>query len=144
MDHKEDWAPKNWCFQIVVLEKTLESTLDYKQIKPVNPKGNKSWIFIRRINAEAAILWPPDVKILLIGKQPTAWEKKANGEGGNRGWDSWIVSLKQWSQHEQTLRDSEKQLSLECCSPCDCRVRHYWATEQQQWTTIFRNVDSTQ
>ena len=68
MDHKEGWVPKNWCFQIVVLKKTLESPSDSKEIKPVNPKGNQSWIFIGRTDAEAPVLWPPDVKSLLTGK----------------------------------------------------------------------------
>ena len=74
LDHKEGLALKNWCFQIVVLEKTLESPLDNKEIKPVNPKGNQPWIFIRRtdVEAETPILWPPDVKNWLIGKDPDA------------------------------------------------------------------------
>ena len=68
--HKEDWASKPWCFQTVMLEKTLESSLDYKEIKPVNPKGNQPWIFIARTDAEAEapVLWPPDAQSLLIGK----------------------------------------------------------------------------
>ena len=72
LDHKESWVLKNWCFWTVVLEKTLESPLDCKEIKPVNPKGNQSWIFIGRTDAEAEAptLWPPDVKSLLIGKTP--------------------------------------------------------------------------
>ena len=68
LDHKEGWALKNWCFQTVVLEKTLESPLDWKEIQPVSLKGNQSWIFIGRIEAEATILWPPDVKSRLIEK----------------------------------------------------------------------------
>ena len=76
LDHKEGWAPKNWCFQTVVLENTLKSPLDSKEIKPVNPKGNQSCIFIGRTDAEAKalILWPPDVnsdsleKTLMLGK----------------------------------------------------------------------------
>ena len=86
MDDKEGWALKNWCFQIVVLEKTLESPLDSK-IKAVNPKGNQSWIFIGRTDAkaEAPILWPPDVKNWLIEKDPDAgkdwsWEEKVMTE----------------------------------------------------------------
>ena len=76
------------CFQIVVLENTLESPLDCKEIKPVNPKGNQSWIFIAWTGAEAPIFWPPDVKSQLIGKY-WCWERlKAIGEGGTRGWDS--------------------------------------------------------
>ena len=74
LDYKEGWALKNWCFWIVVLEKTLESSLDYKEIQPVYPKGNQSWIFIGRTDAEAEtpILWPPDVKSWLIWKDPDA------------------------------------------------------------------------
>ena len=68
LGHKEGWVPKNWCFWTVVLEKTLESPLDIKEIQSINPKGNQPWIFIRRTEAEAPILWPPDVKIWLIGK----------------------------------------------------------------------------
>ena len=72
LDHEEGWVPKNWCFWTVVLEKTLESPLDYKEIQPVHPKGNQSWIFIGRTDAEAPILWPPDVKNWLIRKVPDA------------------------------------------------------------------------
>ena len=74
LDHKEGWVPKNQCFQIVGLKKTVESPLDNKEIKPVNPKGNQPWLFIGRIDAEAEdpILWPPDAKSGLIGKDPDA------------------------------------------------------------------------
>ena len=74
LDHKEGWVPKNWCFQTVVLEKTHESPLDSKEIKSVNYKGNQSWIFTGRADAEveAPILWLPDVKSWLIGKDPDA------------------------------------------------------------------------
>ena len=74
LDRKEGWGTKNQGFWILVLEKTLESSLDYKEIKPVNPKGNQPWIFIGRTDAEAEapILWPPDVKSWLIGKDPDA------------------------------------------------------------------------
>ena len=70
LDHKESWAPKNWCFWIVVLKKNLESSLDCKEIKPVNPKGNQSWIFIGSTDADALILWPPDAKNWLTGQDP--------------------------------------------------------------------------
>ena len=72
LNHKEGWAPKNWCFQTVMLEKTRESPLDSKEIKAVNPKGYELWIFIRRTDAEAKapILWPPDMKSQLTGKDP--------------------------------------------------------------------------
>jgi len=84
VDHKKGWAPKNWCFWTVVLEKTLESPLYCKEIKPVNPKGNQSWIFIGRTDAEAegSILWPPDVKKWLTGKDPNAgkyWGQEKKG-----------------------------------------------------------------
>ena len=72
LDYKGSWAPKNWCFWTVVLEKTLESPLDCREIKPVSHKGNQSWIFIGRTDIEAAILWPPDVKNWLFGKDPDA------------------------------------------------------------------------
>ena len=72
LGHIEGWALKNWCFWTVVLEKTLDSPLDCKEIKPVNPKGNQSWIFIGRTDAEAPVIWPPDVKSWLIRKNPDA------------------------------------------------------------------------
>ena len=93
LDRKESWAPKNWCFWTVVLEKTLESPLDCMEIKPVNPKGNQSWIFIGRTDAEAEapIRWPPDAKNWLIGKDPDSrkhWrqEEKGTTEDEMVGW----------------------------------------------------------
>ena len=80
--HKGGWVLKNWCFQTVVQEKTLESPLDSKQIQPVHPKGNQPWVFIWRTDAEAPILWPPDAKNWLIGKDPDAgkgWKWKEKG-----------------------------------------------------------------
>ena len=82
LDCEEGWVPKNWYFWIVVLEKTLESPLDGKEIQPVHPKGNQSWIFIGRTDAETPILWPPDAKNWLIGKDPHAgkdWRKEKRG-----------------------------------------------------------------
>ena len=79
LDHKEGWAPKDWGFQVVVLEKSLETPLNSREIKPVNPKGNQLWIFIRRTDAKALILWPPDTKSQLIGIDPDAekdWRQK--------------------------------------------------------------------
>ena len=99
LDHKERWAPKNWCFWTVVLEEILESPLDCK-IKPVNPKGYQSWIFIGRTDAEAEtpILWPPDVKNWLIRKDPEAgkdWgqEEKGTTEEEMVGWHHWLDGL---------------------------------------------------
>ena len=82
MDHKEGWAPKNWCFWIVVLEKTLEGPLEHKKIKPVNPKGDPPWIFIGRTDAKAAILWPPDAKSWLTGKDADAGKDWGQEEKG--------------------------------------------------------------
>ena len=82
LDYKKSWMPKNWCFWAVVLEKTLESPLDWKEIQPVYPKGNQSWIFIGRTDAEAPILWPPDVMNWLIWKDPDAgndWRQEEKG-----------------------------------------------------------------
>ena len=96
LDYKESWALKNWCFWTMVLEKTLESPLDCKEIKLVSLKGTPPWIVIGRTDAEAEalILWPPDVKNWLTWKGPGKdWERfKAGGEGDNRGWDSWMAS----------------------------------------------------
>jgi len=90
MGHKEAWVPKNWYFRIVVLEKTVESPLDCKEIQPVNPKGNQPWILIGRTDPEAPILWPPDVKSQLIRKDPDVgkdWgqEEKGATEGETVG-----------------------------------------------------------
>ena len=101
LDCKECWVPNNSCFWIVGLEKTLDSPLDCKEIKPVNPKGNQPWTFIGLTDAEveAPTLWPSDVKTQIIGKRPWCWERlMARGEGGNRGWDGWMASLTQWTR----------------------------------------------
>ena len=84
LDHKEGWTPKNWCYWTVVLQKTLESPLDWKEMKPVNPKGDQLWIFIRRTDAEAeaSVLWPPDAKSGLIGKDPSAGKDWGQEEKG--------------------------------------------------------------
>ena len=100
LDCEESWVPKNWCFWTVVLEKTLESLLDCKKIEPVHPKGDQSWVFIGRTDAEAEtpILWPPDVKNWFIGKDPYAgkdwrWEEKGTTED-----EDWVASLTQWTR----------------------------------------------
>ena len=93
-------APLYWCFWTVVLEKTLKSPLDCKEIQLVHPKGNQSWIFIGRTDAEAEtpILWPTWGKELTHWKRPWCWERwKAGGEGDDRGWDGWMASLTRWT-----------------------------------------------
>ena len=132
LGHEECWAPKNWCFWIVVLEKTLRNPLDCKEIKPVNPKGNQPWIFIGRTDAEAEtpILWPPDAEST-YWERPCYWERlRARGEEANRGWDGQMASLTQWTwvwanarRWWRTGKPGELQsMRLQ-------RVRHDWATE---------------
>ena len=122
LDHKEGWAPKHWCFWTVVLEKTLESSLGCREIKPVNPKGNQPWLFIGRIDAEAEapILWPPEAKSQLIGKDPDAgkdWgqEEKGVTEDEMVGWHHWLNG----HEFEQAPGDSEGQV-------CACPIVKAW------------------
>ena len=99
LDYKENWALKNWCFWTVVLEKTLESPLDYKEIQPEHPKGNQSWIFIGSTDAEAEtpILWPPDAKNWLTRKDLMLGKIEGKRRGDDRGWDGWMASLTRWT-----------------------------------------------
>ena len=119
LDREEDWVPKNRCFRIVVLEKTLES-LDSKEIQPVNPKGNQSWTFIERIAAEtkALILWPPDVKSWLTGKDSDSGKDWGQEDKGATE-DERVGYHHQLNGHEfeKTPGDSEGQGRLACCSP---------------------------
>ena len=96
LEYKESWVLNNWCFWTVVLQKTLENPLDCKEIQPIHPKGNQSWIFIGRTDAEAEtpIVWSPDVKNWVIWKDLDAGVK---GEGDDRGWDDWMASVTQWT-----------------------------------------------
>ena len=121
LDHKECWAPKNWCFWAVVLKKTLESPLDCKEIKPVNPKGNQSWIFTRRTDgeAQAPILWPPDAKSWLIRKDPDVgkdWkqEEKQMTEDKMAGWHHWLNGR----ESEWTPGVGDGQGGLTYCDSC--------------------------
>ena len=132
LDHKESWAPKNWCFWTMVLEKTLQSPLDCKEIQPVHPKGNQSWVFIGRtdVGVETLILWPPDAKSWLIWKDPDAgkdWgqEEKETTEDELVGWHHRL------NGHEfgWTLEVGDVQGGLACCSLWGRRVGHDWATE---------------
>ena len=135
LDYKESWAPKNWCFWTVVLEKTLENPFDCKEIQPVHPKGDQSWIFIGRtdVEAETPILWPPDVKIWLIWKDPDAgndWrqEEKGKREDEMIGWHHWLNG----HEFEYTPRVGDGQEGLVCCSPWGGKESD--ATEWLNWT----------
>ena len=127
------WALKNWCFWTVVLEKTLESPF-CKEIKPVNPKGNQSWILIGKTDAEveAPILWSPDAKSQLIGKDPDAGKDWGQEEKGAKEHEM-AECHHQLNGHEseQTLGGSEAQRNLGFCIPWGCRVGH-WLSD---WTT---------
>ena len=136
---KENWALKNWCFQIVVLEKTLESPLDSKEIKPVHPKGNQPWIFIGRTDAEAEapIVWPPDLKSWVTGKDPDAgkdWRQEEKGETEDELLgcivDSMGMSL---SKVQEIAKDRE-----DWCAAVH-GVTKSW-TGLSDWTTIYGNV----
>ena len=137
-DYKESWALNNWHFWTVMLEKTLESPLDCREIQPVHPKGNQSWVFIGRtdVEAETPILWPPDTKSWLIGKDPDAgkdwrWEEKGMTEDGMVGWHhrldghgfGWILGV------------GDGQGGLAYCSPCGHKESD--TTEQLNWTEIY-------
>ena len=120
LNYKESWAPKSWCFWTVVLEKTLESPLDFREIQLVHPKGNQSWIFTGRTDAEAAtpILWPPDVKSWLIWKDPDAGKDWGQEEKGTTEDEMvWWHHRLNGHEFEQTLGHSEGQGGLACCSP---------------------------
>ena len=132
LDYKESWAPKNWCFW------TLMSPLDCKEIQPVNPKGNRSWIFIRRTNAEAEtpILWPPDVKSWLNIKDPDArkdWRQEEMTENEMVGWLHQLDGC----EFEQAPGVGDGQGSLACCSPWGRKesdmTERLW-TEEALWS----------
>ena len=135
LDYEEGWAPKNWCFWTVVLEKTRESPLDCKEIQPVNPKGNQSWIFIGRTDAEAEtpILWPSDVKNQVIGKDLDAgkdWRQEEKGmtEDEMVRWHHWLDGY----EFEQALGVGDEQGNLASCSPWSHKELD--TTERLNWT----------
>ena len=139
LDYWEDWVQKNWCFWTVVLEKILESPLDCKEIQPVHPKGNQSWIFIRRTDAEVEtpVLWPPDAMNWPIGKDPDAgkdqrWEEKGMAEDEMVGWHHRLNG----HEFEQALAVDDRQEGLACCSPWDCRELDM--TEWLNWTELTK------
>ena len=147
LNHKEGWMPKNWCFWTVVLEKALESPLDCKEIKPVHPKENQSWIFIGRtdVETETPILWPPHAKSWLIWKDSDAELKrlKEGGKRDDRGWDGWMASPTQctwvWANSRRWWRTGKpgvlQSMGLQ-------RVRHDWETLLYcSWGSCSKNTE---
>ena len=135
-DHEEGWAPKNWCFQIVALENTLESPLNCKEINPINPIGNQLWVFIGRTDAEAPTLWPPDARRQLIGKAPDVGKDWRQQEKGTTE-DEMVGCHYRLNEHkfEHDLGDGEGQGSLVCCSP--------WVENSQTWLRDWTTVTTT-
>ena len=137
LDSKESWALKNWCFWTVMLENTLESPLDCKESQTVHPKGNRSWIFIERTNVEAEtpILWPPDGKSWLIGKDPDAGKDlRQKKKGMTEDEMVWMASLTRWTWVWASSRNwwrTGKPGMLQ--SMGSKRIRYNWATELN-WT----------
>ena len=137
--HKESQAPKNWCFWTVLLEKTLESSLDCKEIQPVHPKGNRSWIFIGRTDAEAEIpiLWPPDAKNWFIGKDSDArkdwrWEEKGTTEDEMAEWHHRLNG----HEFEWTPGVGDGQGGPVCCSSWGRKELD--TTERLNWTEQWK------
>ena len=143
LDYKESWVPKNWCFWTVMLEKTVESPLDCKEIQPVHPKGNQSWIFIERtdVEAETPILWPPDEKNWLIWKEPDAgkdWrqEEKGTTEDEMVEWHHWLDG----HEFEQAAGVENGQGRLAWCSPWGRKESD--TTEWLNWTKLILELPS--
>ena len=144
LGYKENWVPKNWCFWTVVLEKTLESPLDFEEIQPVHSKGDQSWVFIGRddVEAETPALWPPDVKNWLIGKDPVAgkdWgeEEKGTTEDEMAGWHHRLDG----HGFEWTPGVGDGQGGLACCSPWGCKESDM--TEWLNWTEFQGTLTSS-
>ena len=139
LDHKESWEPKNWCFWTVVLEKTLESPVDCKEIKLVYPKGNQSWIFVRRTDAEARILWPPDERtdslekaLMLVkieGRRRRGWQRMR--------WLNGITDLMDMSLSKCGELVMDRERSLKCCSPWGWKELD--TIEWLNWTDLKNN-----
>ena len=138
LDCEENWAPKNWCFWTVVLEKTLESPLDCKEIQPVHPKGDQPWVFIGRTDAEAEtpVFWPPHEKSWLTGKDPDTgryWGQKEKGMTGDEmaGWHHWLDAHKfGW-----TPGVGNRQRGQSCCDSGGRKESD--TTEQLNWTELI-------
>ena len=138
LDYNESWAPKNWCFWTVGFQRTLESPLDYKEIQPIHPKGNQSWIFFERTDAEAEtlILWPPDANSWLIWKDPDAgkdwrWEEKGMTEDEMAGWHHRLNG----HEPEWTPGVGDGQGGLACCRPWGHKESD--TTERLNWSELI-------
>ena len=143
LDHEEGWAPKNWCFWTVVLEKTLKSPLDCKRIQPVKPKWNQSQIFIGKTDAEveAPVVWPNDAKSQFIRKDPDAgkdWGQKEKGatEDEMVGWHHWLSWTWIWTNSGRQWRTGKPGVLQSMGSQ---RVRHNLEPEQQHSQEFFHN-----
>ena len=144
LNNEKGWVPKNWCLWIVVLEKTLESPLDCKEVQAVHPKGDQSWVYIGRtdVEPETPILWPPDVNSWLIGKDPDAgkaWrqEEKGTTEDEMVGWHHTLDG----HELEPVPGVGDGQGGLACCSPWGHKDGQDWAAEGQQRQRLNRRLD---
>ena len=139
LDCEESWASKNWCFCTVVLEKTLESPLDCKELQPVHPKGDQSWVFFGRndAKAETPVLWPCEE--LTHWTRLWSWEGLgAGGEGDDRGWDGWMASPTQWTRvwvHSRIWWQTGRPGMLQFMG--SQRVGHDWATELKEVSPLL-------
>ena len=140
LDYKECWALRNWCFWTVVLEKTLESPLDCKEIQPVRPKGDQSWVFIGRtgwsLNSNTLATWCEELTHL---KGPWCWERlRAGGGGDDRGWDGWMASLTQWTWVWVDSTSCDGQRGLACWGSWGREETD--TTEWLNWTETTKGV----
>ena len=143
LDCKESWALKNWCFWTVVMEKTLESPLDYQEMQPAHSEGDQPWDFFGRndVKAETPVLWLPHAKSWLIGKD-WWWEGLgAGGEGNDRGWDGWMASPTPWHEFESTAGDGGWQGGLACCDSWGRKESD--TTDQLNWTELIQATVSS-
>ena len=145
-DHKEGWALKNWCFWSLVLEKTLENPLDSKEMKPVNPKGNKLQLFVERIDVEAPILWPPDVESWLIWKGPDAWEiegRRRRGQQRTRWLNGIMDSMDMswwWTRRPDILQSMGSQSQTQLSNWTELNCDHFTARNMKFiFSLIYRH-----